>query len=434
MQRWFQWLLAAVLIAGWAGTASAQRIQIHWWYSNTGVLQEAIKKFIADFNASQSKYEVIGTWKGDYTTSMNQTIAAFRARQQPHVVQVFEVGTQTMMMSGAIYPVHQLMEDTGHKIDWSKYIQPVLSYYVTPDNKLLSMPFNSSTPLFYYNKEHFAKAGLKNPPKTWDEVDEYVQKLVASGQKCAFTTSWQSWVHLENYSALHGVPFASESNGFKSLKAELQFNGPLQVKHFERMNKWVKQGAMSYEGRGATPDPAFSSGKCSMITASSANIGNFTRNSKFEWSVTSLPIEKGYPVRNSIIGGATLWVLKGHPKQHYEGVAEFLNYIASPEVQVYWHKTTGYVPITITAYELAKSRGFYKESPIQEVAITQLTRAQPTELSRGLRLGNFTQIRDVIDEEAENIWRGAKTPKQGLDDAVRRGNELLRQFEQMHRQ
>jgi sn-glycerol 3-phosphate transport system substrate-binding protein len=428
-----QWILAAALCVAWIGAAQAQT-EIHWWYSNTGVLQEKIKQYANDFNNSQSKYKVVATWKGSYTDSMNQTIAAFRANKQPHIVQVFEVGTQTMMMSGAIYPVYQLMEETGHKINWAGFIQPVTSYYVTPDNNLLSMPFNSSTPILYYNKDHFAKAGLTNPPKTWDEMDQAVQKLAASGQKCAFTTSWVSWTQLENYSALHGVPFATEANGFKSLKAELVFNGPMQVKHFELLNKWVKQGAMSYEGRGAQPDPSFSAGKCSMINASSANIGNFIRNSKFAWSAAPLPVEAGQPVRNSIIGGATLWVLKGHPKAEYAGVAEFLNFVASANVQADWHKSTGYVPITLAAYEKSKADGFYREVPVQEIAITQLTRAQPTEISRGLRLGNFTQIRDVIDEEAENIWSQKKTPKQGLDDAVRRGNELLRQFQRMQGQ
>ena len=433
IQRWFQLALAATILFVWTGVADAQRIQIQWWYSNTGVLQDTIKKFIADFNASQTKYEVVGTWKGDYTTVMNQTIAAYRAKQPPHMVQVFEVGTQTMMMSGAIYPVYQLMLDTGHKVDWSRFVQPVLSYYVTPDNNLLSMPFNSSTPILYYNIDDFEKAGIKEPPKTWDEMDAAVKKLKASGKACGFTTSWQGWTQLENYTALHGVPYADQANGFKGMDAKLEFNSPVVVKHFEMLQRWVKEGEMSYEGRGATPDPSFSNGKCSMITASSANIGNFTRNSKFKWNAAPLPVEEGYPIRNSTIGGASLWVLKGHPKAEYEGVAEFLNYLASPDVQVYWHKTTGYVPITVTAYEKAKAEGYYKENPIQEVAILQLTRKQPTDLSRGTRLGNFSQIRDIVDEESENIWAGKKTPKQGLDDAVRRGDEILRAFEQMYK-
>jgi sn-glycerol 3-phosphate transport system substrate-binding protein len=413
--------------------AQAQPVEIQWWYANTGVIADTIKKIIEDYNASQSKYKVTGTYKGSYTETVNQTIAAFRANKQPEIVQVFEVGTQTMMMSGATYPVYQLMEEQGFKIDWSSYVAPVLSYYGDSSGNLQSMPFNSSTPIFYYNKDHFAKAGLKDPPKTWQEVDTYITKLRASGQQCAYTTSWISWVHLENYSALHGIPFASESNGFKSLKTVLLFNGPKQVAHFELLNKWLKEGSMSYEGRSGTADAAFSTGKCSMGTHSAGNIGNYTRQAKFAWGATVMPIDEGTPLRNSTIGGASLWVMKGHSKEQYAAVADFFRYVATPPVQVFWHRSTGYVPITLPAYELAKKEGYYKEVPAQEIAITSLTRSPTTELSRGLRLGNFVQIRDVIDEETENIWAGKKTPKQGLDDAARRGNDLLRQFEQMQK-
>jgi len=428
-------LLAASLLAGLAvSAAQAAPVDVQWWHAMSGVNKERIEKFANDFNASQSKYRVTASYKGSYTETMNAVIAAYRANQQPHIVQVFEVGTQSMMMSGAIYPVYQLMADTGHQVDWSGFIQPVLSYYFTPDNHLLSMPFNSSTPILYYNKDAFAKAGLKDPPKTWQQMDEYVHKLGVSGQKCAFATSWQSWVHLENYTALHGVWFATEDNGFKSLDAKLQFNQPVVVKHFELLQSWVKEGLMSYEGRGAVPDPAFSSGKCAMQTASSANYGNFTRDAKFAWSAAPLPIEAGYPVRNSTIGGATLWVLKGHAKEENEGTAEFLGYLASVPVQVFWHEATGYVPITMAAYRQAKTDGYYNANPVQEIAIEQLTRVAPTPVSRGLRLGNLVQIRDVMDEESENIWSGKKTAQQGLDDMVRRGNELLRQFQQMQKQ
>jgi sn-glycerol 3-phosphate transport system substrate-binding protein len=427
-------LALAVLLGLASGPLWAAPIEISWWHAMTGVNGERINKFSADFNASQTKYHVTATYKGTYTEAMNAVIAAFRANQQPEIVQVFEVGTQSMMMSGAIYPVYQLMTDTGHNVDWSGFIQPVLSYYFTTDNHLLSLPFNSSTPILYYNIDAFTKAGLKGPPKTWQQMDEYVNKLTASGQKCAYTTSWQTWVHLENYTALHGLWFATEDNGFKSLDAKLEFNNPVVVKHFELLQRWVKEGAMSYEGRGATPDPAFSSGKCAMQTGSSANFGNYTRDSKFKWAAAPLPIETGYPIRNSTIGGATLWVLKGHSQAENEGTAAFLNYLASVPVQVFWHEATGYVPITLAAYDQAKKDGYYKANPVQEIAIEQLTRVKPTPVSRGLRLGNLVQIRDVMDEESENIWSGKKTAQQGLDDMVRRGNELLRQFQQMQKQ
>jgi sn-glycerol 3-phosphate transport system substrate-binding protein len=424
----------AVVAAGWISVAQAAPVEIQWWHAMTGALNERVTEMVERYNKSQNDVKVVATFKGSYPETINQTIAAFRAKKQPHMVQVFEVGTLTMMTSGAIYPVYQLMKDQGHNIDWSKFVQPVLSYYVTADNNLLSMPFNSSTPIFYYNKDQLAKAGLTAPPKTWNEVTDYINKLKASGQECAYTTSWQSWVHVENFSALHQIPFASEANGFKGLDAELKFNNPQILKHITRIQGWAKSGAFSYQGRTNEGSAAFYGGKCSMLTESSAGYANVTKNAKFNWGATTLPTETGATNTNSIIGGATLWVLTGHSKEDYGAVAKFLNFIASTDNQVWWHQQTGYVPITLAAYAKSKADGYYKKVPVQEIALTQLTRAKPTDISRGLRLGNFVQIRTVIDEELENVWNAKKTPQQGLDDAVRRGNQLLREFEQLNKQ
>ncbi len=133
--------------------------------------------------------------------------------------------------------------------------------------------------------------------------------------------------------------------------------------------------------------------------------------------------------QNTIIGGASLWVMAGHDEDDYKGVADFFNYLSSPEVQAQWHQNTGYMPITSAAYELTKSQGFYEENPGTDVAIIQMTGKAPTENSKGLRLGNFDQIRAIIDEELEAVWAGNKDAKAALDDAVSRGNELLRRFE-----
>ena len=428
-------LLAVVVLAVWLGRRPGGFIggprEIQWWHAMTGALNDRVNEMVERYNKSQTEVKIVATFKGSYPETINQTIAAFRAKKQPHMVQVFEVGTLTMMTSGAIYPVHQLMTDTGHNIDWSKFVQPVMSYYVTAENQLLSMPFNSSTPIFYYNKDHFAKAGIKAAPKTWDDVTAAIKKLKASGQACAYTTSWQSWVHLENYSALHQIPFASEANGFKGLNAELKFNNPQTIKHITRLQGWAKAGAFAYEGRTNQGSAAFYGGKCSMLTESSAGYANVTKNAKFAWDATTMPTETGATNTNSIIGGATLWVLQGHGKEDYAAVAKFLNFIASTDNQTWWHQQTGYVPITLAAYEKSKADGYYKQVPVQEIALKQLTRAKPTEISRGLRLGNFVQIRTVIDEEMEEVWNGKKSPKDALDSAARRGNQLLREFEQM---
>ncbi len=137
--------------------------------------------------------------------------------------------------------------------------------------------------------------------------------------------------------------------------------------------------------------------------------------------------------QNSIIGGATLWVLRGHEKSSYKGVAQFMSYLSSPEVQAWWHQETGYVPITTAAYELSKKQGFYEKNPGTDTAIKQLSLNQPTPNSRGIRFGNFVQIREIINEEMEATWNGSKTADQAMDEAVKRGNKLLRKFEKANK-
>jgi len=290
--------------------------------------------------------------------------------------------------------------------------------------------------VFFYNKDMFEKAGLdpNKPPKTWEEVVLDAAKLKASGQSCAFTTGWQSWVQLETFSAWHNVEFASKNNGFGGLDARLKFNSPLHVRHIQNLANWAKQGFFTYAGRKSEPEATFYSGQCGMLTSSSAAYGNIAKNAKFKFGVSTLPYYpdvKGAP-QNTIIGGASLWVMNGKSKAEYKGVAKFFKFLSKPEVQAKWHQETGYLPITKAAYELTKESGFYQSHPGTDVSVQQMI-VKTTDKSRGIRLGNFLQIRNVIDEELENVWNGKKTAKQALDDAVARGDQLLERFQRAHR-
>ncbi len=223
------WLIMAIMmLISFAGSAFAKPIEIQWWHAMRGARGEVVQKIVDSFNSSQSDYRVVATYKGAYDEVVNAGVAAVRAGKQPHILQSFEVGTQTMMLSGAIYPVYQLMADKGYKIDWSQYLQPVLSYYMNADGHLMSMPFNSSTPVMYYNVDLFKKAGIpmlsKDQPITWDELGEITGKLVKSGVEGGLVTAWQSWTQVENYSAIHNIPFASRSNGYEGLDTELMIN------------------------------------------------------------------------------------------------------------------------------------------------------------------------------------------------------------------
>ena len=424
----------AVALAGLSGAASAE-VEVNWWHAMGGKLGERVNEIAEGFNASQSDYKVNPVYKGNYTETMTGAIAAFRAGEQPHIVQVFEVGTASMMAAeGAIFPVYQLMQE--HGVDWdpSIYLPAVVGYYADPDGNMLSMPFNSSTPVMYYNKDIFKKAGLdpEMPPKTWNELAEASRKIISSGAApCGFTTGWQSWVQLENFSALHNTPFATKANGFEGLDTEFKFNSDLHKRHIGNMKKWQDEAVFKYGGRRSDSAPLFYTGECAMYMNSSAAQAGVGANVEFPYGVAMLPYYDdvaGAP-QNSIIGGATLWVLQGQEDEDYKGVAAFFKYLSRPEVQAKWHQDTGYLPITMPAYELSQSQGFYTKNPGTDVSIKQMTLNTPTENSRGLRLGNFVQIRDIINEELEQVWTGNKPADAALDDAAKRGNELLRQFQ-----
>lgn len=428
-------LATAVLGMSIAGSSFAAT-EIQWWHAMGGANGEKLNEIVKEFNASQSQYKVDPVFKGNYTETMTSAIAAFRAHKQPAIVQVFEVGTASMMAAkGAIYPVYKLMKDTHEPFDPKAYLSSVTSYYSDVHGNMLSMPFNSSTPVLYYNKDMFKKAGISAPPKTWEEVEAVSKKLIANGAECGFTTGWQSWVQLENLSARHNVPFASNDDGFAGMNTKLLFNGPLQVMHISKMHEWQKSGIFSYGGRRSDSAPKFYSQQCAMYTGSSSAYGGMTRNAKFDFGVSSLPYwasEVKTP-NNTIIGGASLWVLKGKSKAEYKAVAAFLHFLSSPKIQAEWHQFTGYLPITYAAHDLTKQQGFYASHPGTEAAVLQMTASKPTVNSRGLRLGNFVQIRDVINSELESVWSGKQTPQAALDEAVKRGDVLLRKFEKAYK-
>jgi sn-glycerol 3-phosphate transport system substrate-binding protein len=416
------------------GTAAA-KTEIVWWHALQAALGERVQEIASKFNASQNEYEVKAIFKGSYPETLNAAIAAYRAKQSPHVVQVYEVGTQTMLSSGAVYPVYQLMKDNKIAIDWNDLIGPVKSYYSTGGN-LYSMAFNSSTPILFYNKDLFKKAGLPDKaPATWDEIESMAKKLVASGSKCGYSGAWPSWVWAENMHAYHDQPFADHANGFDGLATTLKINGPFGVKMLEVLQRGAKEGWFTYNGRLNKAEANMGGGECGIFTTSSAYIGNLTKVSegKFTWGTAPLPRLTGYPQGNSIIGGATLWVMKGAKAEEYKGVAQFFKYLASTENQAWWATATGYLPLTNAAVKAMEASGVYVKNPNLKMSVTQMNAGKTTPNSQGLRLGNYASIRDAIEEQMENIFAGKKTAKQGLDDAVAKSNDILKEFAALYK-
>ncbi|WP_299148089.1 sn-glycerol-3-phosphate ABC transporter substrate-binding protein UgpB [uncultured Tateyamaria sp.] len=417
--------------------ASAQA-EVQFWHAFTGRLGELVKAQVEEFNASQSDYVVVESHKGNYSETLNAGIAAFRAGEQPHILMVFEVGTATMMAAGgAVKPVHEVMAESGAEFDADAYIGAVKGYYTSTDGEMLSLPFNSSTPVLWVNRDAMQEAGVDPDTdlSTWQNVGAVLDQLKEGGEECGLVTAWQSWIHLENFSAYHDVPFATRDNGFAGLDTELALNGPAQVAHLTAMGEWARDGKFIYTGRRNEGGANFRAGECALFTESSAGYAGISSEAEFEFDVRPLPYWEGVgnAPQNTIIGGASLWVMSGHEDAEYKGVGEFLSFLSSSDVQASWHQNTGYLPITAEAGVATRAVGFYEQNPGTDVAVIQMTAKEPTANSKGLRLGSFDQIRGIIDEELEGIWAGDKTAQEAMDSAKERGDALLRRFEAANR-
>jgi sn-glycerol 3-phosphate transport system substrate-binding protein len=416
-------------------TGAMAQTEIQWWHAMTGANNDVIVRLSEEFNASQKDYKVVPAYKGSYPDTLNAGIAAFRANQAPHIMQVFEVGTATMMgAKGAVKPVQDMMREAGEAFDPKSYLPAITGYYSTVKGEMLSFPFNSSSAVMWYNKDAFKKAGLNAdvPPKTWPEVFDAARKLKAAGwDKCGFSTAWITWLNIEQLGAWHNVPVGTKANGFDGFDTVFQINSPLYVKHLTNLVDLQKEGVFSYSGRTNTGEGRFTSGECPIFLTSSAFFGNVRANAKFDWANTVMPYypdQAGAP-QNSIIGGASLWVMGGKSAAEYKGVAKFFTFLSDVDRQVKLHTESGYLPITKAAYSKVKDSGFYKDKGFLETPLLQLNNKEPTDNSRGVRFGNLVQIRDIWSEEIESALNGQKAPKAALDAATERGNAMLRQFE-----
>jgi sn-glycerol 3-phosphate transport system substrate-binding protein len=427
---------AALVAAPTIGRA-ADKTKVIWWHAMTAALGDEVNRIVDAFNQSQDTVELTAIYKGQYPDVLTATIASFRAGQAPHLAQIFEVGTGSMLAAGkATKQVWELAEETGVQIDPKAYIPAVRGYYSLADGRMASMPFNSSTALMWYSKDAFRKAGLDpdKPPATWPDVVTAAKAIKdKNAAPVPLTTSWPTWIQVEQYSALHDLPFASRSDGFEGLDAQLEINSAPHVKHIERLLEMAKEGTFKYAGRDNAPSQLLISGDAGIHFDSSAARGNLVKSAKYDWGLTYLPYDPEIiktPL-NSIIGGASVWAMTapGRTAAEYKAVATFLRFLGRPEIDAQWSQNTGYVPVTFAGFELSQKQGYYDKNPGADLAVKQLARGDVTANSKGLRLGRLPEIRNIIQEELEKALQGGQTAQQAMDSAVSRGNKVLRDFE-----
>lgn len=426
-------ILAATVAAFTVPAVAAQaQTEISWWHAMAGANSEVVEKIASDFNASQSDYTLKPVYKGTYPETLNAGIAAYRAGQAPDIIQVFDVGTGVMMgAEGAIKPVAEVLTDAGMTFDKSAYLPGIVAYYSKPDGTMLSFPYNSSSPITYYNKDIFVAAGLdpNTPPTTWDEVWSMARTIKESGAApCGYTSTWLTWIHLENFAAWNNVPYATLGNGLEPGGVpELMINAPIFVNHFQTLADLAADGTFRYGGRTSEAKQIFLAGECGIYSDSSGGLGDIVK-SGMNYGTGQLPYDTaGNGPQNTIPGGASLWVMGGKSDETYKGVAAFFDYLSRVDVQEFLHQTSGYLPVTMEAYEATKASGFYVQNPGRETPITQMMGRAPTENSKGVRLPNLPQIRDIENEEFEKMLAGEQTAQQALDNAVARGNAAIRE-------
>ncbi|NRQ18405.1 sn-glycerol-3-phosphate ABC transporter substrate-binding protein UgpB [Ensifer sesbaniae] len=427
--RALKWTLAAASALSIFATSSAfAATELAWWHAMTGANNETVERLAKEFNESQSEYKVVPVFKGTYAETLNAGIAAFRSRQAPAILQVFDAGSGVMLgAEGAVVPVADVLKKGGYEFDKDQYLPGIVAYYSKPDGTMLSFPFNSSSPVLYYNKDAFAKAGIDTakPPATWPEVFEAAKKIKASGAaNCGFTSTWLTWIQTENFSAWNNVPYGTNENGLAGLEVELKIDAPLFVEHFQSIADLAKDGTFRYGGRTSEAKQLFMSGECAILTESSGGLGDIVK-SGVNYGVGQLPYYEGHGPQNTIPGGASLWVFAGKSDAEYKGVAEFFHFLSKTETQAQLHQVSGYLPVTLAAYEETKKSGFYEKNPGRETPIKQMMGKAPTENSKGVRLVNLPQVRDILNEEFEAMLAGQKDAKTALSEGVAKANAAI---------
>ncbi|KTC66145.1 glycerol-3-phosphate-binding periplasmic protein precursor (plasmid) [Legionella adelaidensis] len=397
--------------------STTEKTEIIFWHSMAGQLGQEMQTLVNSFNASQPKYKIKPFYKGEYLESLTSYAAAFRARKAPDIIQIFEVGTPTMLApKGIIKPVEDLMKEHNLPLSLNDFF-PVVRAFYSDNGKLMAMPLNISIPVVFYNKEALKKVGYneKTFPKTWQELETLAAKLREAGYPCAYTSAYPAWVLMESFSAIHGMPMLDKESH------EAIYNNAMMVRHFQRLKQWQKLHYFEYSGRTDEATSLFTSGRCPLFSQSSGAYNSLTEMVPFNIGMAPLPLdlESSKERYANVIGGAALWVTNGLSAKKYQGIAQFIAFLAKPDTQIKWHQQTGYIPLGIkNSYQACLTHS----KPSLLLAQNELN--YPKDASLGIQ----NQIRVINSEALEAIFADIKGVSQALNGAVLRSNYALQRF------
>lgn len=426
------WKIALAAAALATAASAAQSAEVEFWYGNTGRAEEAIQAACEAFNSAQDAHSVTCVGQGGYKPAMQKAIAAYRSKQHPALIQFFDAGTLDLMLSDAVTPVSEVMPD----VDWADYINGAKSYYETSTGSLFSQPYNGSTLIFYANMAELKKVGVGAPPTTYEEMVGIARKLKAAGHGCPFTTDAHPWRVLEQFAARHGAPVASNNNGYAGLDAEYVFNDGLIATHLSNLAAWREEGLLKLNADTVAGkyNVAFNTGECAMMEASTGGYTSAFKALGEDVAIAYAPMYEGVERRNTLIGGGSIWLMKGHSDDTVEAATAFLNFLREPSPQIALTRATGYMPMTKAALKTLLDSDEAKDLAFAtaEMGVNSLN-MPGDDNSRGIRLGFYVQFRSIFQEETQLAFAGEKTMKAALDAAKTRGDELLRRFEQTYK-
>ncbi|CAG7653726.1 ABC transporter substrate-binding protein [Paenibacillus allorhizosphaerae] len=414
---------------GKGGDSSAGPKKVVFWHAMGGANQKVVEQLAADFNASQNKIQVEAIYQGTYDDLLSKLKTTMDTKDGPTLVQVYEIGSRFMIDSKAITPMQKFID--MDKYDLSQ-LEPNITGYYTFGGKLNSMPFNTSNPILYYNKDIFKAAGLdpEKPPKTFEELQQMADKITKSGKAVGANFAIYGWF-MEQLFSSQGAEYVNNGNGRNALATESLVNSEAGVKTLTWWKNLVDTKAANNLGR-KTDDSkkAFSAGQVGMILESTASLKGLVDNAqgKFEVGTGFLPKPSGAKEGGVIVGGASLWIMNNRPDDEQKAAWDFVKFLTSPKEQAYWHINTGYFPITKKAYEEQSVKDNLKKFPQFQTAVDQLHQTKLNTATQGAVMGVFPEARQIVEGAIEEALNNKKSPKDALDGAAKDISAKLQQY------
>ena len=433
MNKIFKALIAFVTFVFLSVPSFAAPIEIHYWHGHTGKLQDIINEIADRWNAKQDESMMIPTSKGTYEEIMAAFIAAYRAGEHPHMVQIYDAGAATMVAqvkNGVVYPFEDMAEKYGVAFNKDDYIPGIRNFYADSDGKMIGIPFNSSTCLMYANMDVLEAAGITEIPKTYEDFEAIAQQIQDAGF-IPLLQSHSPWIWTENYFSRHNLLMTDGNNGYDDVPTTTLFaDTPEFIMHWTKAKEWKDKGWWEYKGTAWGDNQApFIAGEAAFWLGSAASfsgmkgiVPNFTVNHIPYWS--SVTGGKEYP---TFIGGAANWILSGKTDAEYEQIMRIAEFMTTPEIQLFYHNMSGYAAVTASATDLANDIGFYEASPYHKAVGEQLSLTGST-IPGGYRAGNWPQIRQVIYDNVHRMLQGELSVEEAWSNVDKGSQKLLAQF------